>query len=112
LGEDRRTIEFHLDDAGRQHFNFKQQIWLHATVPMAFTPRCHTRALETLAVNLLTLATPERDYQAAKGATSRWAIRLAPRFCEECLLGAPAEGWELRVSVLHSWIAAHRTAAE
>jgi hypothetical protein len=107
LNDDHRTLEFHLDAAGRQHFNFKQQIWLEASVPMAFTPCCYTRALETLAVNLLTLATEERDYRAARGATSRWAVTLARRFCEECLLQAPAEAWQLRVSVLRSWLSAH-----
>src|ERR1035438_6743198 len=56
----RRDFRYFVDSRGRQHFNFKQEIWLESSVQMAFT-RVYSVALKTLAVNLLTLATEGRD---------------------------------------------------
>jgi hypothetical protein len=83
-----------------------QHVWLQPRVEMAVTPVL-TVALETLAVNLLTEVTKERDYVAAVGITSRRAMQLAPTFCDECLLTAHGNGWVIPRASVKSWVAAH-----
>ena len=94
---------YYVDASGRQHFNFVQQIWLRAQVEMAVTP-VMTVALETLAVNLLSYVARERDYSTAVGVTSRRVMKLARRFCEECLLTARADGWVVPRATLRDWL--------
>lgn len=101
---------YYVDTHGRQHFNFPQRVWLRASVDMAVTP-VMTLALETLAINLLTHLTRERDYRAAVGFTSSRAVKLARRFCRECLLTAQAEGWVMPRATLKEWFTA-RTRAQ
>jgi hypothetical protein len=101
-----RYFCYYVDANGRQHFNFIQQIWLRPQVEMAVTS-IMTVALETLAVNLLTQVTRDRNCPAAVGVTSRRVMQLARLFCAECLLSAHSDGWVMpRVSV-KSWFAAH-----
>lgn len=95
---------YYVDTQGRQHFNFVQRIWLRASVGMAVTP-VMTIALETLAINLLTHLIRERDYPVAVGVTSRRVLKLARRFCTECLLTAQADGWVMPRSTLRAWLA-------
>ena len=94
----RREVEytFLLDHRGRQHFNFRQAIWVDPSVDMAFT-RVYSVALKTLAVNLLTLAL-ERP--------GRQALLLAPAFSRECLMGAPDRAWALPKSTIEAWFEA------
>lgn len=98
---------YFMDRSGRQHFNFVQRIWLDPAISMEFTT-VQTTALETLAVNLLTLVTRERDCRTAVGITSQRALALTPQFCAECLLGAPVEAWELPRASIKAWIESHR----
>ncbi|HEY6451466.1 MAG TPA: hypothetical protein VIX87_02585 [Steroidobacteraceae bacterium] len=98
-----------MDARGRQHFNFRQRIWLHPSVDMAVTP-VMTVALETLAINLLTRLTRKRDCFAAVGLTSRRMLRLAPRFCAECLLGGQPGGWVMPRAALRAWLSSHARA--
>ena len=98
------SFRYYVDANGRQHFNFVQQIWLRAQVEMAMTS-VPTLALETLAVNLLTLATRERDCVALVGVTSRRALQSAQRFCAEILLSAGASGWVMPRAVVRTWLA-------
>jgi len=58
------NFRYFVDRSGCQHFNFPQRIWLDPTIAMAVTP-VQTIALETLAINLLTFLTRERDYRAS-----------------------------------------------
>jgi hypothetical protein len=101
----RRDYEFRyfVDRQGRQHFNFRQRVWLDVSVQMAYT-RVYSVALKTLAVNLLMLVTPKRHYQAAARLTSRQAVLLAPSFIRECLLGAPDEAWALPRVTIEAWL--------
>jgi hypothetical protein len=94
---------YYVDRRGRQHFNFVQQVWLRAEVEMAVTP-VMTVALETLAINLLTQVTRRRDYAAAVGTTSRCVVKLAHRFCAECLLTARADGWVMPRPAVRAWL--------
>ncbi|MGH9643509.1 MAG: hypothetical protein ACRD3Q_13930 [Terriglobales bacterium] len=109
-GPKRRTtggeFRYCVDARGRQHFNFRQRIWLHPAVDMAVTP-VMTVALETLAINLLTRLTRKRDCCAAVGLTSRRMLRLAPRFCVECLLGGQPGGWVMPRAALRAWLSSH-----
>jgi hypothetical protein len=91
----RREVEytFFLDHRGRQHFNFRQAVWLDPGVDMAFT-RVYSVALKTLAVNLLTLALEQ---------PGRRAELLAPAFARECLMGAPDRAWALPKSTIEAW---------
>ncbi len=107
----RQDFYYYLDRRGDQHFSFRQRIWLHREVEMAMTP-VMTLALETLAVNLLSRVTRERDQAAAIGATSRRVRRLAPRFCSECLLTANAGGWVMARSSLRDWFVARSRTLE
>lgn len=106
-----RSFRYFVDSTGRQHFNFVQQIWLLPQVEMAVTPVL-TIALETLAVNLLTLVSRRRDAPAAVGITSRRVLRLAPRFCRECLLTAHPDGWVIPRAIVQAWIASHGDGAD
>jgi hypothetical protein len=100
----RGNICFCVDSSGRQHFNFPQRVWLYPSVPMAVTPVMSIE-LETLAINLLTPLTRERDYPAAVGVTSRRVRRLASLFCAECLLTAQSQAWVMRRSTIRAWLA-------
>jgi hypothetical protein len=95
-----RDLEFRffIDQRGRQHFNFRQKIWLDASVPMAFT-RVYSVALKTLAANLLTLAIDR---------PGRNAILLAPAFSRECLMGAPDRAWALPKATIQAWLESKR----
>jgi len=89
----RGNVCFWADSQGRQGFNFAQRVWLdplYPSVPMAVTPAMSIE-LETLATNMLTLLTCQRDYRAAMGVTSKRAGRLASRFCADCLLTAQSQ---------------------
>ena len=99
-------FRYFVDANGRQHFNFVQQVWLQSQVEMAITP-VPTVALETLAVNLLTEVTRDRDYAAVVGTTSRRVMQLALAFCDECLLTARGNGWVIPRASVKSWMAAH-----
>jgi hypothetical protein len=103
-------FRFFLDRNGIQHFNFTQRVWLNASIQMGFTP-VPTTALETLALNILTMVTRERDVRTAIGTTSRRALVLMSYFCAECLLGAPVEAWELPRASIKAWIESHRALA-
>jgi len=94
---------YFIDRQGRQHFNFKQRVWLDASVQMACT-RGYSLALETLALNLLTMVTRTRDYRVAVGVTSRRAMLLAPSFSRQCLLEAPDEAWALPKASIRAWV--------
>jgi hypothetical protein len=89
---------FFIDQRGRQHFNFRQTIWLDASVDMAFT-RVYSVALKTLAANLLALALEK---------PGRRAVLLAPAFSRECLMGAPDKAWALPKSTIEAWLASQR----
>jgi hypothetical protein len=101
VGED---FHFYRDSQGRQHFNFAQRIWLYPSVQMAFTPMMSLE-LKTLAVNLLTPLTRERDYSAVVGVTSKSVMRLASRFCSECLLTAGGAALLMPRSAIKAWLA-------
>jgi hypothetical protein len=100
-------FRYFIDRQGRQHFNFRQRVWLDASVQMACT-RGYSLALETLALNLLTMVTRTRDYRAAVGLTSRRAVLLAPSFSRECLLGAPDDAWALPKASIKAWVQSQR----
>jgi hypothetical protein len=88
-------FRFFVDPRGHQHFNFRQTIWLDASVDMAFT-RVYSTALKTLAANLLTQALDR---------PARQAVQLAAAFSRECLMGAPDRAWSLPKSTIESWCA-------
>jgi hypothetical protein len=96
-------FRYFIDRQGRQHFNFRQRIWLDPSVQMACTG-VYSLALKTLAVNLLTMATRKRDYRAAVGLTSRRVVMLAPAFSRECLLSAPDQAWALPKASIRAWL--------
>ena len=93
-----------MDSQGCQHFSFPQRVWLYPSVPMAVTPGMSIE-LETLAINLLTPLTRQRDYRAAVGLTSKRVRRLASRFCAECLLTARSQAWVMQRSTISAWLA-------
>jgi hypothetical protein len=99
-------FRYFVDSSGRQHFNFVQRVWLQPQLEMAVTP-VPTVALETLAVNLLTEVTRERDYVAVVGVTSKRVMQLASKFCDECLLSAHGNGWVIPRASVKSWVASH-----
>jgi hypothetical protein len=43
----------------------------------------------------------------AVGITSRRVMRLAQRFCGECLLTAHRDGWVIPRATARAWLAAH-----
>jgi len=110
----RGDVCFYLDSHGRQHFNFPQRVWLYSLVPMAVTPGMSIE-LETLAINLLTWLTQERDYRAAMGITCKRVRRLASRFCAPRLLAAQPPAWVMHRSsprpLAHSPLLATRVAS-
>jgi hypothetical protein len=95
-------FKFFIDQRGRQHFNFKQVVWLDPSVQMAFT-RVYSIALKTLAANVLALTLKTR-YRTAIGPRGPSAVLLASSFSRECLLGAPDEAWVLPKSTIESWL--------
>jgi hypothetical protein len=99
------TFCYYVDMRGVQHFNFIQRVWLQPRVEMAVTA-VMTLALETLAVNLLTEVTRERDFPAPVGITSRCVMQLARRFCEQCLLTSQRCGWKIPRATIQSWLSA------
>jgi hypothetical protein len=101
-------LSYYVDRIGRQHFNFPQRVWLNESVAMAYT-LVYSAALETLAVNVLTWASRERNVRAARGMTSWRVIALASAFCEDCLLPAPEHAWALPRSSIKGWLSAQRS---
>jgi hypothetical protein len=99
----RRDFRYFVDAQGRQHFNFPQRIWRHRSIPMAMTP-VMTRALETLAINLLAQAVPARN-GIADGVGSRRMVALARRFCVQCLLTGSPAGWVIPLGTIEAWLA-------
>ena len=105
---------FYVDPQGRQHFNFPQRVWVYPSAPIAVTPGMSIE-FKTLAINLLTPLTRERDYRAAMGVTSKRLRRLASRFCAECLLTAQSPAWVMQRStprpLVHSPLPSTRVAS-
>jgi hypothetical protein len=95
-------FRFFVDRRGRQHFNFRQTLWLDAAVDMAFT-RVYSTALKTLAANLLAQALDK---------PARRAVQLAPAFTRECLMGAPDKAWALPKSTIEAWFASKQRRAQ
>ena len=102
-----QEFRYCLDRRGTQHFNFAQCVWIERSVAMAFTP-VRTTALETLAINLLALAAQPQDARAPRGCNRTRLLPLARDFCEQCLLGAPQEGWVLPRPAIQAWMHARR----
>jgi hypothetical protein len=96
-----------LDRQGTQHFNFEQRVWIKRTVAMAFTP-VRTTALETLAINLLTLAAQSGNLRPEWRCSLTSLIPMVQDFCEQCLLSAPQEGWVLPRPAIRAWMHARR----
>jgi hypothetical protein len=94
-----REFRFFIDYNGGQHFNFAQRVWIDPSVSMAFTS-IRTKALETLALNVLALAC--HPASAISGAS---APKLVRTFCDECLLGAPREAWSMPRTAVLEWMA-------
>ena len=101
-------FRYYVDTRGFQHFNFQQRIWQNPLVQMAVTP-VMTTALETLALNLLTYIARESGYRTRLGITSKRMVRLARRFCSECLLTASPEGWVIPRSAIEAWLASQQS---
>lgn len=103
----REQLRCFVDHKGRQHFNFRQEVWLDPAVAMAYTKVAST-ALTTLAANLLALALAERDRRRTSylqvAMASRFAVVFARRFSEECLLPAPDEGWVMPCTAIRAWL--------
>jgi hypothetical protein len=97
------VFHYFLDRYGRQHFNFRQHIWLDPGIQMAYTP-IRTIALDTLAINLLTFEVHDRA-----GFTSQRAIELIAPFCTECLLTSPRNAWLLPRATIKAWADSHRS---
>lgn len=102
-----RNFRYYVDSRGFQNFNFQQRIWRKPSVQMAVTP-VMTTALETLALNLLTYIARESGYSTRLGITSKRMVRLARRFCAECLLTASPEGWVIPRSAIEAWLASQQ----
>jgi len=100
-------FRYYVDSRGIQHFNFEQKIWRNPSVQMAVTP-VMTTALETLAINLLAFITPERDDRARVCITPKGVVRLARRFCAECLLTACPAGWVIPRCTIEAWLVSKR----
>lgn len=100
-----RIFCFYVDRAGRQHFNFAQQVWLQPGVDMAVTGVV-TVALETLALNVLAHVMRECDLATALGIAPCRAARLTRQFCLECLLTAGQSGWKIPRETVRSWLLA------
>ena len=80
-----------MDSQGRLRVNFPQRNRLYPSVPMAVTP-VMSIDFETLAINVLTPITCQRDHRAAMGVTLLCVRTLASRSCAECLLTAQSQG--------------------
>jgi len=102
-----QEFSYCMDRRGTQHFNFEQYLWIERSVAMAFTS-VRTTALETLAINLLALAAQRDDARPLRGCNRARLLPLAREFCEECLLGAPQQGWVLPRPVIQAWMHARR----
>jgi hypothetical protein len=89
-----RHFRYYMDSRGFQNFNFQQRM---------------TTALETLALNLLTYIARESGYRTRLGITSKRMVRLARRFCSECLLTASPEGWVIPRSAIEAWLASQQS---
>jgi hypothetical protein len=100
-------FRYYVDSRGCQHFNFEQRIWRNPSVQMAVTP-VMTIALETLALNLLAHIRGEPDDRARVGVTSKGLVRLARRFCAQCLLTASPAGWEIPRCTIEAWLVSQR----
>jgi len=96
-----------LDRHGTQHFNFEQRVWIERSVAMAFTS-VRTTALETLAINLLALAAQRGGERPERRRNPTRLIPMVQNFCEQCLLGAPQEGWVLPRPAIRAWMLAQR----
>jgi hypothetical protein len=100
-------FRYYVDFRGRQHFNFEQKIWLKPSVQMAVTPVV-TLALQTLAINLLARTVRECDDKTIVVITFKRLLKLAKRFCAECLLTASPAGWVIPRSSIEGWLASQR----
>ena len=100
-------FRYYVDFRGRQHFNFEQKIWLKPSVQMAVTPVV-TLALQTLAINLLARTVRECDDKTIVVITFKRLLRMAKRFCAECLLTASPAGWVIPRSSIEGWLASQR----
>lgn len=94
----RRTPE------GEPRFNFPQTVWLFPDVRMDWA-RHANRAVQTLAVNILTNFFPERDMAAYFGTMSRRAFGNALRFAEDFILSMPPGGGHIPREIIERWIA-------
>jgi hypothetical protein len=103
----RGDFRYYVDSRGLQHFNFEQKIWRNPAVQMAVTP-VMTTALETLAINLLAYTTPERTDRPRVCVKSKDLVRLARRFCAECLLTACPAGWVIPRCTIEAWLVSQR----
>jgi len=100
-------FRYYIDRRGVQHFNFEQLLWIERSVAMAFTP-VRTTALETLAINVLALACGGSPASPTRRGSSAQLKPLARDFCEQCLLGAPQEGWVLPRLAIQAWVQARQ----
>jgi hypothetical protein len=100
-------FRYYVDFRGRQHFNFEQKIWLKPSVQMAVTP-VMTLALQTLAINLLARTVRECNDKTIVVITFKRLLKLAKRFCAECLLTASPAGWVIPRSSIEGWLASQR----
>lgn len=97
-------FRYYVDARGHQHFNFEQRVWLDRSVQMAVTP-VMTIALETLALNLLAHSAGECAGGTRVAAASRSPVKLARRFCAQCLLTAHPAGWVIPRATIEAWLA-------
>jgi hypothetical protein len=88
---------------GAPCFNFPQTVWLSPKLRMDWSVRL-TPAVQTLAVNVLTLWTVEQDLAACFGRTNRRAVAAADRFAGAFLLTMPDSGGCLPRELIMRWI--------
>jgi hypothetical protein len=88
---------------GTPRFNFPQTVWLCPDIRMDWSVRL-TPAVRTLAVNILTLWIPERDFDASFGSTTRRAVAAAAPFAQAFLLMMPGNGGFLPRDLIKEWI--------
>lgn len=88
---------------GSPRFNFPQTVWLFPGVEMDWSAR-NTRAVQTLAVNILTSFLLERNVVTYFGATSRRVLNGAARFADACLTTMPAQGGCISRELIEKWI--------
>lgn len=87
----------------RPYFNFSQQIWLYPGVQMDWSSR-PSRAVETLAVNILVGFISERRGWVFSGNVSRHLYTVACSFAEHFLLTMPASGGRIPREVIVEWL--------